>query len=278
MEPLKVKGKEILELYEPSEETLGKPFYFNLDNHIIAVEQLIASDEIEMALKLMDMVPAWYRANYPLELERMKRILYENMYDQYEYASDDEEAGYTREKAEAQAGSAYTFPRFEILSKVVRDYNEQGKVPWYFEASPSHGLLPLGLARDGLKFKFFGKNLNHKALVKLIEWLGPEIWHPQGPGPDQPTIFGCFESLEHASREEDLFESYVKLGVDFDDVLLSVPNGTLGGGLPNWKERRIGHLRTYTQKEFVQMADRFFPKRSWNVWPSVSIVVHGKRV
>lgn len=277
MEPLKVKDRMIVPNFDLADPAnMGRSAYFNLDNHIIAVEQLIASDEIEMALKLMDMLPSWHRTNYPDELTRMKKILYENLYDPYEYSSDSDEAGWTKEDAEKQFGTAYTYPRAEILRDVVLHYNAKNMTPWICELSTSHGLLPLGLQREGHKFNFFGKNLNHPALIKLKGWLNDGVW-AESPGVDQPKIFVFTEALEHAYREEDLLNSYMKLGIEFDDIILSVPNGTLGHGLPNWKTRRLGHLRTYNSDEFYALAKRYFKGYSWRLWPSVSLVLHGER-
>ncbi len=163
MSPLLVKDRTILEKFDRTDlANMGRPLYWSLDNHIIALEQMICADEIEIALSMFEQIPAWYREpqNYPEELVRLKKLLYQNMYDQYDYAADDEEAGYTRENAEAQWGTNYTFPRAEVLRETIYSFNQVGKTPWYFEASPSHGLLPLGLAKEKHKFKFFGKNLN----------------------------------------------------------------------------------------------------------------------
>ncbi len=263
--------------FDPNlEANIGRPYFWKLEDHIKAIEGLIKADEIEFALKLFDMVPGWYRINYPEELSRLKAILYQNLYDPFEYSSDDEEAGWTKEDAEKQFGTAYTYPRAEVLRDIVLGYNSSGISPWICELSTSHGLLPLGLQREGHRFNFFGKNLNHPALLKLKGWLNDGIWADQ-PKPDQPKVFVFTEALEHAYREKDLLHSYMKLGVKFDDILLSVPNCTLGGGLPNWKTRRIGHLRTYTPKEFVNLASEYFPGYQWKMYPAVSIVLHGKQ-
>lgn len=263
--------------FDPNDpENLGRSLHFNLEDHIRAVEGLIKSDEIDMALKLLDMVPAWERANYPKDLLEMKDILYKNLYDVYDYGSDADEAGWNKDAAESQFGTAYTYPRAEILRDIVVNYNSKGTPPWICELSTSHGLLPLGLQKEGHKFNFFGKNLNHPALVKLQSWLEPGVW-ADSPKPNQPKVFVFTEALEHCYREEDLKNSYYKLGIEFDDILLSVPNGTLGGGLPNWRARRIGHLRTYNLKEFSQLAMEYFPGYEWKCWPSVSLVLHGTK-
>lgn len=254
---------------------LGRPLYWRLDQHIAAIEQMIRADEIEIALKMLDQIPAWWRENYPQELTEIRTTLYRNLYDTFEYASDSDEAGWAKEDAEAQFLTAYTYPRAEILLDTVKQFNAQGLTPWVFELSTSHGLLPLGLKKHGAIFRFAAKNLNQPALLKVKEWLGP-VWADE-PSRDQPTVFVFTEALEHAYREEDLRQSYYKLGIDFDVVILSVPYGCLGGGLPNWRERRIGHVRGYTRNDFIKLANDYFPGRKWELTPAYSMVLKGVR-
>lgn len=258
---------------------MGRSLYFDLDKHIEACEQLIRSDEIMMAIDMLDMVPAWHRDDLETQkkLHEIKEILYRQSYDTMEYANDPDEASYSRENAESQFFSSYAYPRGEILLSTVNAYNKQGKTPWVFELSTSHGLLPLGLVKANAKFKFFAKNLNQAALTKVKDWLGPEVWcsPAQRKHAKEPTIFVNTECLEHMAREEDLEQSYYKIGVDFDTIILSTPYGTLGGGLPDWSTRRLGHIRTYTRKDFIQLADRFFPNRIWEMAFSHSMVLTG---
>ena len=271
------------EFNESLPSNMGRSLYFNLDKHIEAVEQLIRSDEVMMAIKMIDMVPAWHRDDPETQkkIHSIKQILYKQLYDTMEYASDPDEAGMTRDKGESQFFSSYAYPRAEILLSEVNRYNKLGKTPWIFELSTSHGLLPLGLAKANCKFTFCAKNLNQPALVKVKDWLadywadGPTYFVT--PGDDQPTIFVNTECLEHMYREEDLEQSYYKLGIDFDTIILSTPYGTLGGGLSDWQTRRLGHIRTYTKKDFIQLADRFFPHRMWELAHSHSMVLTGRR-
>lgn len=252
-------------------KNLGRPRFFRLDLFVAVVESLIASDEIERAFWMLDNPPAWWRENYPKELQDIKDTLYKNMYDSYDYAADPDEAGWTKENAESQFGTAYTYPRAEILEALVKENPN----PWVCELSTSHGLLPLGLKKRGLEFSFFAKNLNHAALVKVKEWLG-DTWCDK-PKENQKKIFVFCESLEHAYRQEDLKQSYKKLGIDFDFILLSVPYGTLGGGLSNWDTRRIGHIRAYTKKDLETIAQEFFPGFEWICYKSASLCLLGRK-
>lgn len=256
-------------------KNLGRSLHFSLTDHIKAVESLIKSDEIEMAFKLLDMVPAWERENYPIALTEIKNTLWQNLYSPMTYVNDEDEAAYTYQQVVDQVNSGYCYPRLDILKALVLNLNAQGWKPWVFELSTSHGPIPIGLKEAGAQFDFYSKNFNQAALAKVIEWMGPS-WQPS-PVLTQKTIFVNFECLEHAFRVEDIRDDYYKLGIGFDDILLSVPHGTLGGGLPNWETRRLGHVRTYNLKEFSALAMDYFPGYTWKAWPNVSIVLHGTR-
>lgn len=100
MEPLVVKDRVILEQFDYNDpKNLGRPLYWSLDNHIIAIEQMICADEVEIAMQMFEQVPAWYRENYPQELTYLKNTLFKNLYDPYDYAADPDEAGWTKEDA-----------------------------------------------------------------------------------------------------------------------------------------------------------------------------------
>jgi hypothetical protein len=68
-----------------------------------------------------------------------------------------------------------------------------------------------------------------------------------------------------------------KQGVDWDVVLLSVPKYTMGGGLPDWDTRRLGHVRTWTPSEFLEFANRHWPNRTWQLYPEFSMVLVGRK-
>jgi hypothetical protein len=258
-------------------KNLGRPLYFSLEDHIKAIESLIKSDELEMALQLCALIPAWQRENYPPELQIVKNTLYQQMYDSYEYSS--EAAIYPEWTVKDAIGlfkNGYFYPRGEILSKKLSELNKSNEIPWICELSPSHGALALGLLDQGFRFKYFAKNINDRATDTLKEWLPVNTWQEQ-PQKPQKTMFVFFEALEHTLRQEDLVNSYYKLGIDFDEIYLSVPYGTLGGGLPDWQTRKLGHVRTYTQNEFVILANKFFPNRKWELTVSHSLILVGTK-
>lgn len=275
--PLIVKDRSILETYDfTDEENTGRPLFWSLDNHIVAIEQMIAADEIQIALKMCDEIPGWYRDHYPKELHEIKERLYQQCYDQFDYSSDFDEANWRLDDIESQCFSPYTWPRADILAAHISELNQANETPWIFEISPSHGWLPLGFKKNGLKFHFFGKNMNQAALKKIIDNMDG-YWREK-PEENQKKILVCYEALEHMWNAHDLKQAAYKTGIVYDSIYLSTPKYTLGGGLSDWKTRRLGHVRTWTPKEFTQFASEAFPGYSWEIWPRHSMVLRGTRV
>ncbi len=270
---VEIQGKKIEILEEFDREdivNLGRPLFWNLDIHMAAITQMICADEIEISLEMLSKIPSWYRENYPKELSEIKNIIYRQLYDQFDYNDDEEEATWTREDAEAQGESPYVYPREPVLAEEIKKYNDAGLTPWIFEISPSHGSVVLNLMKRGLKFKYFGKNLNQRALKKVKEWT-LDFWQ-ESPHEGQKTILVNFESLEHTFYGQTIEQSAKKMGITFDKILLSTPLHTLGGGLPNWFSRRLGHVKCFSKSDFLKFANESFPGYSWN------LIIHHSQV
>ncbi len=231
-----------------------------------------------MALLMLEQIPGWWRDNYPQELTEIREIIYRQTYDQIEYATDDEEADCPREMGEEQWVNDYCYPRAEILNAIVRTYNTAPHnkwAPWIFDLGCSHGNMPLGLIKGGLDFYYRGAGMNHRIVQKLKSWVG-DRWSDMPLAPKQPTILYCTEVIEHCFRPEDIVHSAHKVGVEFDQIVLSVPMYCLGAGLPDWKTRRMGHVRNWTPDEFIKFANKHWPGYSWTIYKSNSMVLVGE--
>lgn len=255
---------------------LGRPIYWDLEIHKLAIEQMIRADEVQIAIQMLDQIPAWYRQNKPKELEELRQKLYRQLYDQFEYSNDPDERGYTLESVREQIKSGYMFPRLDVIDKVIDELNQKMLSPWIFEISPSHGNLVVALSDKSRMFNFFGKNMNHLATDRFKEWLKPAIWQEQ-PLPGQPKMLVCFEAIEHMHDPGDAVRAAGKMGYDWDYIFLSVPNGCLGGGLPNWDSRRVGHIRGWNAHEFLEFAAKNWPGYQWELCYSISLVLTGKK-
>jgi hypothetical protein len=250
---------------------VGRPLYWKLENHIAAIEQLIRADELQMAIQMLDMVPGWWRDNYPKELTEIKKTIYRQTYDQIEYATDDEEADCPREMGEGQWTGDYCYPRAEVLETLIKSLKPH--IPWIYDLGCSHGNMPLGLIKAGIDFSYKGVGMNHRIVQKLKGWVG-EKWS-ESPLETQPTILYCTEVLEHLMNPMDIVHSAFKIGVDFDSILLSVPMYCLGAGLPDWSTRRMGHVRNWSPMEFQLFAMKNWPGYTWTLYKSNSMVLTG---
>ncbi len=255
-------------------EEIGMPAFWNLQTHIAAVIQMIQSDELQIAIQMIDQIPSFYRANPPKELTDIKKKLYQLSYDIFLYGNDDDEASQTRETAEEQWMGSYCYPRGQIITNAVFELNKQGEIPWVFDLSCSHGNCPVGMVKAGVKFKYLGKSMNYRAANRVREWIG-YIWQEK-PDNGQQTILVCTEALEHANDSGDIVRAAYKMGIEYDQIILSTPLNTLGGGLENW-DRPLGHVRCYNEKEFLAFAEESFPGYEWIHYRSHSQVLHGKK-
>lgn len=257
----------------------GRPYYFDVDHHAISVIKMIQSDEIQIALQMLDNVPAWYRENYPPELAAIKQKIYQQTYDQIEYATDQDEYDFAcNPKAAAdQWNTTYCYPRNEIINAVVEGYNKQGMAPWVLDVGCSHGNMPMGLLSQGSRIHYKGLAPNYRASQKLRENIGDGFWR-EYPEVNQPTILVCTEVIEHCMNPHDVVHTAHKEGVLFDQIILSLPLGCLYGGLPDWSTRRLGHVRGWTELEFKEFAAKSFPGYSWTHTRHHSQVLHGVKL
>ncbi len=261
-------------------KNIGRPFFWTIDTHLEAINQMITADELKFALQMTEMLPGWYRDNYPQQFTQIRNWLLQQCYDDFDYASDFDEANWNYKDIVEQCLTNYTFPRANVVAEEIEKLNAIGERPWICELSTSHGWLPLGFQERGFQFDFYGKNLNQKALDKVKSFMNrsdkPAKWQDHAAdGQKKWLVF--FEAIEHMWDEYAFERSAKKLGITFDKIFLSTPKYTLGGGLPEWRNRRVGHVRTWTPKEFAHFADKIFSGYKWNYVDSHSMVLTGIR-
>lgn len=258
---------------------IGRPIHFDLNIYIQAIIGMIRADEIQEAFRMLENPPAWYRKNYPPELAAIKHALYSGLYSQIEYATDHEEldmAGRVDE-AIAQWNGPYCVPRASVINEAIDEANAAGTVPFLVDLGCSHGNLPLGLKARGSKFNYLGLAMNDRVVERLKENIGSPIW-AYLPLPEQEVWLVCTETLEHAMDRQSLVIDAYKPAFHYSKMFWSVPFGCLYGGLENWDSRRLGHVRTYTEKEFIEFVSSNFPGFTWTMFFHHSMVLKGVRI
>jgi hypothetical protein len=258
--------------YDP-ENAPGRPRHFMPDFYLDAVEQMIAADEIERALWMLDNMPAYYRDNVPVRALEIKRQVYQQLMSTVDYIRDMSEVKGNSEEIHGcplheQWATAHFHPRGPIAIQVVNELNAEGFAADIVEFGPANYWLPAALKYHNVNFNYRAFSINPFAQCPV------EPRHIEGP---KKQIFCAFEVIEHLWHEDDIFHYYAKFGIDADIVMLSTPKYTLYGGLKDWQSRELGHLRTYTPKELLQFAAKHWPTLQWTFFDADMMLIVGQK-
>ncbi len=273
--------------HEP--ENIGRPIYFDISQCLSLAEQYVLSDEVERALWLLDNLPGYYRDHVPPEVLRLKTYIQTLLTTPLEYVTDVNHINETKAlikatKDEINKSIMDYIGRAQVVRSLVERLNQDLKTPHIVEMAPGSFWLPIGLAKNELKFTYFAQSLNvaHQLLAK--EYLDElRVWYPKlehGIDPRtwvEPTVFVCFELIEHLHNPDEIMHNYVKHNISFNHILLSTPKYTINGGNPNWQKDSLGHLRTYTPKEFYAFATKHWPSYKWSMFDHPTMILVGEK-
>lgn len=254
------------------ETFLGKPKHFNPDLYCDAVEHMIMADELERALWMLDNMPGYYRENkYPRAIQ-IKEEIYRNTKTVKDYINNGDESDSIN--IEELKKSSFTYPRFDVLCEKVREFNKDGKSPNIYEFGPAGFWLPMLLKDASCEYQYKWCTINKEA-EKTFQ--NSKYYSLEGFKPNQPNLFVCYETIEHLWNPMDIAHFYHKANIDADMVFLSTPHNTLLGGLESWKDRKLEHLRTYTETDFIEFAYKAFPNRVWQLTRAQMMVIVGDK-
>ena len=270
-------------LVEADISNLGRPLYFDTDHYLDSVEQMISADEILFAKQMIENMPGWYRDNPPKRALEIKAKLAKQLWTITDYINDSSEINLDKEKLENSLFTLFCTPRAPITARVIQSLNEQGIKPILVELGPADYWLPVGLKVScHLDFDYFPVTLNKDALNKVqneyyqIDWIShAELISDEVKKSGRPVIYVCFEVIEHMEHPEEIAIPVLKYDLDPQIVILSTPLYVLGGGLPDWDTRELGHIRTWTPKEFKTFAENNFKGYVWDYTRDFSQVLLG---
>lgn len=243
----------------------GRPRYFNLKYYLSVVEMMINADEVTKALWLLDNPPSWFKDHEPEEMTMMRRVLHRKLFTNTDYMVKVDHAAKGKDVFDE------CYPRSHAVAHYVKEFNDNGVTPHIFELGPNCHWLPIGLELRGHKFTYKGVDLDRSQLetINKAPWWSEE--------PNHPTIFVCFEVIEHLNNPADIRHYMEQLMIEPSYIMLSTPMYCYNGGLPNWFTRDLGHLRTYTPKEFTLFATENFPKYDFEIIEHHCMVLIGKK-
>lgn len=252
-------------------KNLGRPKHFILADYLEVVRQLVASDEIALALNMLDNMPGWYRDTVPQAVVAMRAAINRDTMSVFDYARDPVESDHEHESL--QMDHAHCYPRGPLLRKLVQTLNERGVTPHIHEISPANFWVRRGLQDAGCAFGYSWDRLTPGGPSTL-----PWFFELQ----TNAKIFVCFETLEHLYRPDDIKHWADKAAPadGWDYVLVSTPNLCLFHGL-DWapeRPRELGHLRTYSPTELSAFMARNWPGYFVHVLTSnMQVAVASKR-
>lgn len=252
---------------------LGKPIYWKPEIHLKAIEQMVCADEITIALEMFDKIPGYYRDHYPNEFKTLKDKIMQCTFDNYAYIECETPLDLNILSDTIALPQAY--PRADVLAEQIRLLNEQGQSPWIYEMAFGSGWLPAGLQKRNYLFDYYGKSMN----LDMIRYLEKNIktWKEK-PHKNQKTFFVCYELLEHLKDPTEIKQTLLRSKIDFDMIFLSTPRYTHNGGHESLTDQALGHLRTYTPKEFIKFAQDNFSNYELTFIDHETMVILGKKI
>jgi hypothetical protein len=263
------------ELYDPF-VAMGKPLYCNIDKILDGIEEYILCDELEMALFLLDNLPSWYRDNVPKRAYDIKKQLYKNIMTIEDYLKVEDEVSWDEEKTLNYYKHPAQHRGRRVAYDLIKKLNEQGITPQIVEFAPAMLWLPLGLDSDNLKFTYYPITISQQVKEKAKTWKD-KVHLVDKIDPAQFQIFICFETIEHMWRPDDILHYFYKYDLNPQRILFSTPQFTCFGGLPDWKTRELGHVRTWSKTELHAWLNKGFPGYVWGLHDMPQMVFEGTK-
>lgn len=242
-----------------SDLQVGEIKDFDVKCFIDAANELVRSDEIKRAIDLLDNLPGFYRDYPPKEVKELRDLILSRICTPTTYAFDNNSDLLIDPK---NANNMDKSLRGMIAVNDVTALNEKGFTPHICDMAPGEFWLPMMLKNKGLKFTYQSIHLHHRAYELALPHFKEHVIYPD---PKEPKIFFALEIIEHLWNVEDIkTEMLQKIG--FADVInISTPCYTFDSYCPkdwaNYEHRKIlGHLRTYTPREFARKIADMLPE------------------
>lgn len=242
---------------------------FKVTPFLEAANSLVASDEPERALHLLDNLPGYYRDNPPFEITKLKHEIYKALMGAREYISNPMDDAIDIDRAVVSTNGLV---RGYTTLNDIKEANEKGITPHIVDMGPGEFWLPIGLKHLGVKFTYEPIALQKSVETKALAMLDDVV----ASGASKPNKwFLAYEVIEHLPRETEVLSEYLKHGGDFERVYISTPKYTYGGGCWNWRGGWVPHFRTYTPKELIEIAMKMFREYTWTYYDNEVMLIKG---
>lgn len=238
----------------------GQPTSFNVAQALQVIEQMIEADEPMRALQWLDSFPAYYREFPTPEMLEVRRSLHRQLWTPVQYKGIYDELEFTP--------GGYWPLRAQLLENEVRAINGNNEFVAVLELAPGGLFLEQELKEKGLRLGYVsmgldGYNKNAHAILRETQAC--------------KHIFIAFELIEHLHNEWEIYQNYLKFGREADIVMISTPLFTYGGGMPDWRNRPLGHLRCYTPTELHAVVSKMFQGYEWTMQADDTLIAIGRK-
>ena len=131
---------------------------------------LVSCDETELALKVLECIPGYYRDNVPGEIKALKEHILSKFWDMYDYAKDSQEEPHGDDYCK---GFTNATMRGVVLLQKVQELNKKGNIPHIVDFGSGDMCFAIGMKLMGCEFTYHPLNVNMKALEMARQRLGP---------------------------------------------------------------------------------------------------------
>lgn len=246
---------------------------FNVQPFLDAANILVTADEIELALQVLNLLPAYYRDNQPPEVIALRNEIMARIATPVSYVTIESSYGPDTDDRYNMADNSL---RGKMLTHDVRVMNDNGMIPHIVDFAPGEFWAPAMLVKKGLSFTYWPVLLNKGSLPKLKEHYGTRI--KETPGDDRPYIFAAFEIIEHLYNPNDIKSESLRWWPRLPDVIhVSTPLYSFDTECMNWRTRDLlGHLRAYSPNELHTILARLFPEYDQEL--QISQIMHSRMI
>lgn len=257
----------------------GACLFFDQKPFIDAANILVASDEPLRALDLLSNLPAFYRDHMPKEIHELRARIYRDLATPIFYQKELPSPNYTNPETvgELFAATVDGVLRGQMILKDVLEFNDTADyAPNIIDLGPGEYWLPIGMKHKGARFRYTGIGLCDANESASRPYLSGVL-----PSQDKADIFVACELIEHLHHEQDIRVEFERYAPDAKIIHLSTPKYTFDGRAEqlDWQQKKgLGHLRTYTPREFHEVVARMFPEFEIKLINSRIMHIRGVRV
>lgn len=215
------------------------------------VEFLVSQDETELALKCLDMVPAFYRDHRHPDIEKLRTDILAKMLMPIELQHDDRELPKSFEHSVNYLNST---ARGIVLKNELQKANDENITPHIKDFGPGDFTFALSLYHLGYSFTYEPVTFHSRAIEQFNDMTDGLCCIAR---PGAPVWLVAYEIIEHLVDTTEL-KQICSRTLTPKKLFFSTPKYTFHKGTPNWRVEGIHHRRAYTPNEFYFQIKEMF--------------------